>query len=108
MASIALIYTTIDTLETAKRLSHQAIQEKMAFCANIMPHGLSIYEWEGKTCEEPECYLVFKTFTSKKDLLLKWLKQHHPYQVPVLISNEVTVNASYAQAMKEENDPEKK
>lgn len=96
MASIALIYTTVENLETAKRLGHHAIQEKMALCVNILPHGLSIYEWQGTICEEQECYMIFKTSSENKEVLLDWLKQYHPYHVPVLISSEVAVNAEYA------------
>lgn len=97
---MAVVYTTIATLDDAKSLAHQAIEAKVAFCANIIPQGLSIYCWEGEVHEENECYIILKTSKERQGTLTAWLSDNHPYTVPVIIDAEVMVNSAYIQSMR--------
>ena len=47
----------------------------------MIPVG-SIYRWEGKIEDAKEVLAVFKTTKGKVKLLMKFIEQHHPYEVP--------------------------
>lgn len=98
---MSALYTTVSTLDEAKFLARQAIEAKVAFCVNIVPHGVSIYHWEDEVHEENECYLLFKTLKEMRALLVTWITDNHPYATPVIIDAEVMVNPAYMHSMKQ-------
>lgn len=83
--NIALLYTTVDSLEIAEKIAEEAVAGKYAACVNIIPNGRSIYIWENKIEKSTECYLLFKTSTESADKLQHWLSRRHPYTVPALL-----------------------
>ena len=62
------------------------VQAKLAACVNIMPAGQSTYIWEGKLCNESEHLAVIKTMEHRYQELEQYIKQHHPYELPEIIS----------------------
>jgi periplasmic divalent cation tolerance protein len=54
-------FVTCPDDETAKKLAHKIIGEKLAACVNIIPKITSVYEWEGKINEDAEVLLMIKT-----------------------------------------------
>ncbi len=97
--SLIIIFTTIDTLDNAKGIARQAVEEKRALCVNIIPNGLSFYQWEGIIHESNEYFILFKTCKEKQGDLEEWLVKTHPYTTPIVIQSEVLVNKSYLQSM---------
>ncbi len=97
--SLVIIFTTIDTLDNAKNIARQAVEEKRAFCVNVIPNGLSFYQWEGVIHESNECFVLFKTSIERQGDLKEWLVKNHPYTTPIVIQSEVLVNKSYLQSM---------
>ena len=51
-----ILISTFSTLDEAKEISHSAIQEKFAACANILPVN-SIYSWKN-SIESSDEFLV--------------------------------------------------
>lgn len=97
--NLAIVYTTVATLGQAKLIARQAIAEKIVFCVNVIPNGLSIYQWEGAIHESEECFILFKTCQEMQVCLKEWLVKNHPYTTPVVIQSEVLVNKDYLQSM---------
>lgn len=91
MKKIAIVYTPLGSLSSAKTLAIRAVQEKVVACVNIIPTVISIYEWEGKVENSQECIMIFKTSTEKTADLIKWIQLQHPYTVPAVLSGEVDV-----------------
>lgn len=85
MKKIALLYTTISSLEEAEKLAEKAVIEKYAACVNIIPQAQSVYMWEGKVEKSVECFMLFKTDTSRINELHAWIKKHHPYAIPAIL-----------------------
>ncbi len=85
-----IVMTTITDIERAKILAHQVISEHLAACCNIIPGVSSIYRWQGELHEEQECLLVMKTIKSRYSTLDKYIRSHHPYEVPELLALPVT------------------
>jgi len=95
MKNISIVYTTIDSIENARKLAHEVVELKIAACVNIIPNGLSIYFWENKIEESKECFLLFKTSKAKVGRLKKWLIAHHPYTTPTILDGQAGVNDSF-------------
>ena len=97
---LAVIYTTVETLDQAKDLARQAVEAKHAACANIFPGSTSFYVWEGALSEGQECVVIFKTSLEKATSLQEWLSQNHPYDVPAILQWTAEASASYADFVK--------
>ena len=95
MNKIALLYTTISSLEDAENLAEKAVTEKYAACVSIIPQALSIYIWEGKVEKSAECLLLFKTDSTRINDLQKWLKELHPYVLPAVLKGNIESSSEF-------------
>jgi periplasmic divalent cation tolerance protein len=86
---LAIVYTTIATLQEAETLAEQAVSEKYAACVNIIPGALSVYEWEGKIEKNQECLLIFKTTMTTIEKLERWIIAKHPYALPAILCSSI-------------------
>lgn len=85
MKEMALLYTTIGSLQQARELATQLIELKIASCVNIIPQLESIYYWQGKIESSQETSLLIKTAADKTQRLIEWLENNHPYDSPAII-----------------------
>jgi len=70
------------------------VREGLAACVNRMSPATSIYQWEGRICEEPEQLLVIKTTPARYAALEMRLKTLHPYEIPEIIAIPVVTGSS--------------
>ena len=89
MSSPILVLTTFPDIATAQRLAEGMVQAKLAACVNIMPAGQSTYIWQGKICNESEHLAVIKSMDYRYQELEQYIKQHHPYELPEIISTQI-------------------
>ena len=97
---ITLFYITNSDQEKAAHLGRQAIEQKLAGCANIFDIN-SIFPWESEMQHEEEVVLVLKTIPDLKESLREFISRFHHYEVPCIISWDVEVNDSYGRWIKE-------
>ena len=71
-----------------RRATHrrQLVDGHLAACANVLPGGQSIYQWEGKVENASETLVFFKTTAARYAALEATLRQLHPYEVPEIIA----------------------
>jgi periplasmic divalent cation tolerance protein len=81
-----LIITTCPNMEVAESLANTLVGEQLAACVNILPAGLSIYEWQGKVERESELVLLIKSRSDRLPALESHLREAHPYELPELIA----------------------
>ena len=81
-----IIYITAGSKEEADKLSRGLVEEKLAFCVNTVPGIQSTYQWEGKIHVDDEILLIVKTRQDRYEVLERWVKQNHSYDVPEIIS----------------------
>lgn len=81
-----IAFSTIDSLEGAKKIARTLVESKLAACINIIPKIHSIYEWKNEICEEEEFLLIIKTQAGRLEELKVTLGEIHPYDVPELIA----------------------
>ena len=81
-----VVFITVDSQETAQKISDQLLTGRKAACVNIIPTVESHYWWQGKIESANELMLVVKTRAALLDELIKAVKENHPYTVPEIIA----------------------
>lgn len=81
-----VVLCTAPDAAVAERLARGVVEARLAACANIVPGIRSIYRWQGQLQDEAELLLLIKTRAEHFNELAAWLKQHHPYEVPEVLS----------------------
>ncbi len=90
-----LTYTPVKTTEEAKTLGRQLLEEKLAFCVNIIPNCSSIYLEKSKIKESDEAILIMKT-NADFETLKKRISELHSYEIPAILKiNVEDVNKEY-------------
>lgn len=88
-----VVFVTVPDEETGVKIAKNLVEKKLAACINIIKNVRSIYFWQGKIQDDPECLLVIKT----KDYLFEKLKEEvekiHPYTVPEIIGFDIKKSA---------------
>ena len=91
---ISIITTTLPSQKEAIKISKKMLQDELIACSHAHK-VISQYIWKDKYCEEKEWELVVKTSLDKRQQVVKFIKKHHPYEIPYIASVEVAVNNSY-------------
>ncbi len=79
-----VVYSTFPNLRTAKKIVDGLVQNRLAACGNIFKL-YSIYRWQKEIEKRPEYAVFIKTKASKYRGVEKYIKDHHPYDVPEII-----------------------
>ena len=80
-----LLYCPCPNLESASKLAKTLVDQKMAFCCNILSNVTSIFFWQDKLQEDNETVLLAKTLNDEPEKIVKYLEGIHPYEEPVII-----------------------
>ncbi|MBP1661851.1 MAG: CutA1 divalent ion tolerance protein [Thermoplasmatales archaeon] len=82
---VSVIYSTTDTLETARTIARCLVTEKLVACVHILPKIESIYRWQGKIEEATEYVLLAKTMKRNIQQTIQRIRTLHPYEVPEIL-----------------------
>ena len=82
---VAIIYSTIDKIQDARRIAQILVEEQLVACVNIIPNVESIYKWKGKIENDEECVLIAKTVDKNVKKTINKIKSLHPYELPDII-----------------------
>lgn len=92
---IAIVTTTVASADDARRLAAGAVQARLAACAQVEAIA-SHYVWQGERHEDAEWRLACKTLPRAAPALRAWLRAHHPYEVPQLLTQAAEAERDYA------------
>jgi periplasmic divalent cation tolerance protein len=70
------------------------VDEGLAACVNRISGLTSIYQWQGRICEEAEQLLMIKTTPARYEALEMRLKALHPYEIPEIIAIPIVAGSS--------------
>lgn len=84
------MFSTAPDIVTAKDIGEALVQSGAAACVNIIPGVQSIYRWRGDVCRDEEIILLIKTSDEKIEEVKKTVLAMHPYEVPEVISLNIT------------------
>ena len=94
---ILSVTTTVGSLEDARRLARELVEQRLAACVQVDEGVRSFYRWQGQLCDEPELRLTVKTMPAVEQQLRDWFAQHHPYEVPQFLAVRLRASEAYAQ-----------
>ncbi len=80
------VFTTVDDREKAEWLARQMVESRLAGCVQILGPMQSVYRWKGRVETAREYLLLIKTRGDLYPRLERWLKTHHPYEVPEILA----------------------
>ena len=81
-------WTTIATLEEAEKLASEAVNERLAACAQVDGPIRSYYLWQDNLERDEEYRITFKFLAKNAGKFEIWLKEKHPYELPQWITVE--------------------
>jgi periplasmic divalent cation tolerance protein len=81
-----VVFITVDSQETAQKITDKLLTERKAVCINIIPKVESYYWCQGKIENANELLLIVKTRAVLLEELIALVKQNHPYSVPEIIA----------------------
>jgi periplasmic divalent cation tolerance protein len=70
----------------AEALARGLVEAKLAACVNVVPGVRSFYRWKGEIQEDGEVQLLVKTRPELFAEVERWIREHHPYEVPEIIA----------------------
>jgi periplasmic divalent cation tolerance protein len=82
---VAVIYSSIGSIEDARRVANTLVEEQLVACVNILPNIESIYRWEGKIENDEEYILIAKTTDDNIKKTIDRIKTLHTYELPDII-----------------------
>ena len=85
-----IIFSTIDSRETAREIAHSAVSKRLASSCNMIPGVSSLFRWKGEICEKDEIMMVFYTRRSLANPLSELIREKHPYEVPVVVGSDIS------------------
>ena len=80
-----LVYVTCPSLDVARTIGGQAVERRLAACANILPQMQSIYVWQGALHQDDEVVLLLKTRQACADAVTALVEREHPYDTPAVL-----------------------
>jgi len=86
---IVLALSTFPDAETARRVTGEIVELRLAACGNILPQVHSVYRWQGKVESADEALAIFKLSASSYPEFEAKLRSLHPYDVPEIISCKI-------------------
>lgn len=86
MSELIVILCTAPDEATAEKLGRGLVEARLAACVNAIPGAKSFYRWKGKIESDSEVQLLIKTRPDHFDEIVRWLEEHHPYEVPEIVA----------------------
>lgn len=99
--NLDLIYTTCSNKQDAQRIARQLVSEKLAFCVNIIPGGISIYQDSDELVEAEEYYLLIKAMDGKVIDIMAQLPSIHPYKDPAVVCIKASTTEGFFKFLKD-------
>jgi len=94
MSNYIVIYVTTGSISEAKKIGRTLVKEKLVACSNIISPIHSIYNWQGKTCEDKEALMMMKTKKKLFKQIVKRVEELHSYDVPEIIAMPIIEGSS--------------
>ena len=82
---VAVVYTTVGSIQDARKIAHTLVEEQLVACVNIIPEIESVYNWKGKIEEDNELVLIAKTTDENVKKTIQRIKTLHSYDIPDII-----------------------
>src|ERR1700749_204349 len=85
IADFQIVLSTCGDRETAERIAHRLVEQRLAACVNILPGVQSVYRWQGGVESACEVLMVIKTNASHCDQVQSTIASLHSYDIPEFV-----------------------
>ena len=85
----SMVISTCADKESAKQIAAALIEARLAACVQLFPIE-SMYNWQGKLCNDSETVMFIKSRTELFDKIAATIKENHTYEVPEIIQIPIT------------------
>lgn len=85
-----LVLCTCPDEDTAERLAHSLVEDRLAACVNLIPGLVSVYQWQGRIERSREVQLLAKTSSARFQALAARLREMHPFELPEIVAVPIT------------------
>lgn len=92
---ITIVQTTVSSEPEAKSLAALIIENRLGACVQIASVK-SVYRWRGKNASANELLVSAKTRPGAAARLAAFIKKHHPYELPEIITLNAKADHEYA------------
>ena len=84
--SACVVYITVGTLDEARSIARNLVDDRLASSVNVVPGAQSVYRWQGEVREAPEVVMFAKTQTDLVVAVSKRVDALHSHDVPCVIA----------------------
>ena len=77
------VFTTVASLEAARRMARTVVEHKLAACAQIGEIE-SFYSWQGEVANDREFRILFKSTEARYPALEAAIRELHDYELPAI------------------------
>ena len=88
------IHVTCPDEDCALAIGREAVEARLAACANVAGPVRSLFRWEGATEDEGEWTLLLKTRAARFEAAAELIRTRHPYDLPVILAHRVYGDAA--------------
>jgi len=85
-----IVYCTVPSSETGRKIADDLVNGRYAACVNILPGITSVYRWKGDVCSDNEILLIIKSRKALFPEIQERIRALHPYELPEIISCELS------------------
>ncbi|WP_459939536.1 divalent-cation tolerance protein CutA [Desulfonatronum parangueonense] len=85
-----MVYMTAESLDQAKVIAGELIENRLAACVNVLEGMRSMYHWEGRIEESREVVVLAKTRADLLPELTRRVTEVHSYDCPCIVSWPLT------------------
>ncbi len=78
-----LVVTTVGTLDEARTMARELVEQRLAACAQITPIE-SFYRWQGRVENDQEFRVLFKTRAEHWPEIEAAIRARHRYELPAI------------------------
>lgn len=94
--TLTRILTTLPNTASATALGKALVAARLVACAHVSAPGTSFYTWDGQAEESVEVQLWLKTTLARTPEAVAEVERLHPYDCPMILSDTVEANPTYA------------
>ncbi|HET9602730.1 MAG TPA: divalent-cation tolerance protein CutA [Gemmatimonadales bacterium] len=89
------VRTTVASRDDADRLARDVVAARLAACSQVTGPVTSRYWWKGtlERAEEWQCH--FKTTRTRWPDVARFLREHHPYELPEIVMLPLAGSEAY-------------
>lgn len=89
MNDILQVQTTTDQRETAQKIAHDLVRDRLAACVQIGGPITSVYRWQGNVETASEWICTIKTTADLYPTVEQHIRQLHTYEEPEIVAVEI-------------------